>query len=144
METLPPLTIDTVLRDVQVDDHRLILWETGRRDSMGKTVLAYRLITPEGDTVFEGADYAVPGIIDDDECLRGLLGFLTLKPGDTDSEYFDKYTPEQMAWVELNAENLSMYGFDESFWEDSENEAPDMPDHPDGFRADSYPPEVTG
>lgn len=28
-----------------------------------------------------------------------LLGFLTLRPGDTDSEYFDAYTPAQMAWA---------------------------------------------
>lgn len=109
---LPPLTSDTVLRDVQVDDHRLITWETGRRDGMGKTVLAYRLLDPTGATIFEGMDYSVPGCIDDDASLRGLLGFLTLRPGDVDSEFFDDYTAAQVEWRDEHAEHLSMWAMD--------------------------------
>lgn len=28
--------------------------------------------------------------IDSDECLRNILGFLTLRPGNTDPDYFDE------------------------------------------------------
>jgi hypothetical protein len=35
------------------------------------------------------------------------MGFLTLKPGDTDSDYFAEYTPEQMDYCQRYAESLS-------------------------------------
>lgn len=133
--TLPPLTMDTVLRDVQVDDHRLITWETGRRNRMGKTLLAYRLIGPDGRTVFEGDDYAVPGIIDDDASVRGLLGFLTLRPGDVESAYFDNYTPEQLEWRDEHAECLRLYAEEEG---DSVVPPFDLPDHPLAFATGVY------
>ena len=38
--------------------------------------------------------------IDSDQAVAALMGFLTLKPGDTDREYFDAYTPEQLAWAQ--------------------------------------------
>lgn len=37
---------------------------------------------------------------------RPLLGFLTLRPGDTDREYFDKYTPAQLEYANQHAETL--------------------------------------
>ncbi len=58
--------------------------------------------------------------IDSDGCLRSLLGFLTLKPGDTEEEYFEKYTKEQMAFAENEAEYLQEYGFED------EDDAPEF------------------
>jgi hypothetical protein len=49
---------------------------------------------------------------DSNETLRALLGFLTLKPGDTDREYFDDYTPAQMAFAQGDAEMLSLYSME--------------------------------
>ena len=37
---------------------------------------------------------------DADATLRALLGFLTLRPGDTDADYFDGYTQRQRAFCE--------------------------------------------
>lgn len=37
--------------------------------------------------------------VDSDDCLRGILGFLTLRPGDTDLEYFEHYTEEQLGYL---------------------------------------------
>lgn len=51
-----------------------------------------------------------------DAAVRNVMGWLTLRPGDTDSEYFAAYTPEQLAFCESHAETLScevMYRFGE-------------------------------
>jgi hypothetical protein len=37
-----------------------------------------------------------------------LLGFLSLKPGDTDREYFDDYTQEQLDFVAEFGDSLAM------------------------------------
>lgn len=45
---------------------------------------------------------------DDIESIISLLGFLTLKPGDTDEDYFEKYTENQMNWAKsFECEQLS-------------------------------------
>jgi hypothetical protein len=38
-----------------------------------------------------------------------VLAFLSLKPGDTDPEYFEGYTLEQLAFARAEGENLSLY-----------------------------------
>lgn len=39
---------------------------------------------------------------------KELVGSLVaMKPGDTDSDYFDSYTPEQLEWAKENGEELS-------------------------------------
>lgn len=72
------------------------------RDSDGRPNIIYKVKTPTG-VIFQGRDFSPPA-----NCFRdptgkesrcGLLNFLTLKPGDTDSEYFDSYTPEQLEWA---------------------------------------------
>jgi len=44
---------------------------------------------------------------DGDETIAALLSFLSLRPGDTDDEYFDDYTEDQMEWAEMHGEELS-------------------------------------
>lgn len=82
----------------------LTMWDMHRRDEYGKHVLAYRLTMsgPQGYVLFEGEDYhcaAGAGVASND-AVAGLMGFLTLKPGDTDEDYFKDYTPEQLAYCE--------------------------------------------
>jgi len=51
--------------------------------------------------IFEGKDFG-PGYAiapDSLEAVYGLLGFLSVQEGDTDKEYFEKYTAKQMEWV---------------------------------------------
>lgn len=89
----------------------LTTWGTFRTDRYGKCILAYRLSMGPPDVVlFEGEDYACSPMhaIDSDECARSLMTFLTLRPGDTDREYFENYTPEQLAYCSEHAEALSM------------------------------------
>ena len=60
-----------------------------------------RVVFAEGDTWC-----AMPGVTDGNEA-RELVGSLfAMRPGDTDRDYFDGYTPEQVAWAEANGEEL--------------------------------------
>jgi hypothetical protein len=49
--------------------------------------------------LFDGSDFSTPLNPSDDRVIKDLLGFLTLKPGDTDDEYFSSYTEAQMEWA---------------------------------------------
>ena len=72
---------------------RLELHDTYCTDALGKCRLAYELYHRD-QLVFEGDDFCCSPLhaIDSDESVAALLGFLSLRPGDTDSEYFDGYT----------------------------------------------------
>lgn len=102
----------------------LTVWDTHRTDNRGQSVLGYRLImrdarlpghtgraTPNNEAaclLFEGEDFAgSPCHADDsDATVRALMGFLTLRPGDTDAEYFERYTPAQLDYCSAHAEAL--------------------------------------
>jgi hypothetical protein len=92
----------------------LRLWDTYRRDSRGQSILAYEL--KDGRTVvFSGDDFAGSPMHADDslQTVCTLLAFLTCKPGDTDSEYFARYTSDQMDWCQSSrCEELSMIQFE--------------------------------
>lgn len=64
----------------------------------------------KGKTVFDNLYIGAPGhwSIDGKETKRAVLGCLAMKPGDTDRDYFDSYSPEQLAWAEEYGEELSM------------------------------------
>jgi len=98
MERLRKVTIEPTNTGV----YTLETWETEKRHPRGTDMIGYRLTAPDGNVLFEGEDFSCSPMdaIDSDESLRALLGFLTLKPGDTDQEYFDKYTEAQMAWCQ--------------------------------------------
>jgi len=98
----------------------LITWDTGRMQcavgsSLTHYTLGYKLMMRQpfdgpSVTLFEGEDHGCPlhTAIDSDDAVRSIMGFLTLRPGDTDSEYFESYTPEQLAYAEQHAEALSL------------------------------------
>jgi hypothetical protein len=98
--------------------YRLSLKPTERRDSYGKAILAYNFRkVGEPAPIFKAEDlHAAPSDYrPGDEwntrtarkCANALLGFLTLQEGDTDSEYFEHYTPRQLAWRDNEAEQFS-------------------------------------
>lgn len=100
--------IDTdVLRDVRIEAltgraWRLTTRATGRHDGRGQEYTGYRLVSPDGVGVFDGGDFSCSPMhaLDSDDAIRALLGFLTLRPGDTDDEWFACYTPEQRSFSE--------------------------------------------
>lgn len=104
----------------------LSLTDTGRRDEYHKHVFHYKLtITdpehvsedcvrpPQTRILFEGEDFNShyrpnSKLHDLNSVIRGIMGFLTLKPGDTDREYFRNYTEEQREYCRNWAEALSL------------------------------------
>ena len=119
--TIPDPGEDRVLRHVKLEgtEYRLLTWDANGRAPTGQCLIGYAFWHPDGSLLFSGEDCGVSPFhaIDSDDALRGLLGFLTLKPGDTDDDYFDAYTPEQKAWCEAEAEDLQEWGMeaDEDF-----------------------------
>jgi len=100
-----------ILRQINLNGYTLETWDTGTYDHCGKTRIGYSLTHPNGWVVFEGEDfYGSPMHCDDSNAtLRSIMGFLVLTFGDTDKEYFEGYTPEQLAWVESqDREDLAM------------------------------------
>ena len=64
--------------------------------------------------LFRGDDWSPSPLrgIDSDDAVKSIMGFLTLRPGDTDSDYFADYTEEQMAFCDHHAEALSVAVFE--------------------------------
>lgn len=114
-----------VLRKMRFGDSNaafsVVMWTTPKRDDRGQTVCGYRVKCirsngahtefPAGAIVFESEDFAgSPLHVDDsDETFGALLGFLSLRPGDTDPEYFEDYTPAQHAFAEYYGEELAVH-----------------------------------
>ena len=77
-----------------------------------KACLGYCLTQTEKGSkpviLFEAEDFCASPChaIDSDETIAALMGFLTLKPGDTDREYFENYSPLQMDYCQAHAEAL--------------------------------------
>ncbi len=46
--------------------------------------------------------------IDGIDARELVMSLVSMKPGDTDSEYFESYTPDQLAWAEKHGEALSI------------------------------------
>lgn len=92
-----------ILRDVTLEGtgYRLVTWDTPNRAPTGQWLIGYAFFAPgEGEPIFTGEDAGIApsNAVDSDDALRGLLGFLTLRKGDTDSDYFDGYTERQIAF----------------------------------------------
>lgn len=90
----------------------LVTWDCNRRDGYGKAVLGYRLTMTLGlsqTVLFEGEDmHCAPGdAVDSDAAIESIMSFLTLRPGDTDPEYFKDYTAVQLKFCSQWAETLS-------------------------------------
>ena len=118
-----------MLRNVMLGDtgYRLITWETGKRASTHQHLVGYALYEPgAAEPLFTGADigYSPMHAIDSDDCLRGIMGFLTTRPGDTDPEFLDDHTEEQLAWLDAHGEEMQEWGFEASAFEEGMLDAP--------------------
>ena len=76
--------------------------------------LAIRYVSKEcnnsliNEVIFCSSNINIPTwySITSDYAVKTVIGWLTLKPGDTDEEYFSSYTPEQLEFCKKHAENL--------------------------------------
>ena len=104
------------MRTVKANDYTITVSDSGKRAEMGKAILVYSLIDPDGEELFNGADLHCSPLHapESDESIRSLLGFLTLRLDDTDRGYFDSYTPAQLAWCQsFDCEVLSTWADDD-------------------------------
>lgn len=120
---IPSPDDDRTLRVVRLDNMKIApwartyilhTWDTYKRGDYGRSILGYAFGL-EGETpLFVGADFTSPAgyAIDSDATLRSLMGFLTLRPGDTDSDYFAEYTEAQLAFCADDAEYMAEYGME--------------------------------
>jgi hypothetical protein len=86
----------------------LKLYSLGQSDNH----LGYKLTMKEHRVttlLFEGEDFRCSPLHaqDSDDCIKSLMTFLTLRPGDTDAEYFARYTKIQRDYCAQHAEYLS-------------------------------------
>ncbi len=93
-----------------LDDHTLHL---NRVTPGGGRVSWHYVLEHNGTVVFEGSDFSTTGDTSYGEAARDLLGFLTLQPGDTDADFFDSYTPDQLTWRDEYAETLSIFAMED-------------------------------
>lgn len=96
------------------DGFTLRMWDTFKRDWRGQTVIHYQLKDGRKE-IFQGDDFSCSPMHSDDSLhsVCSLLGFLSTREGDTDKEYFAKYTPEQLDWTRSNrCEQLSMIQYE--------------------------------
>lgn len=104
-ETFPTMTFSQ-------DGFELVLRRTRiKRD--GKDYVHYRLYDPDWDNednepIFVGEDLGCSPMHDalSLHTVSAALDFFSLKEGDTDEEYFEKYTDRQVRWRDDRAEEL--------------------------------------
>ena len=65
----------------------------------------------KGDLLFSGSDYSPSPLYDfaSNQSLAEMVGWLSLKPGDTDEEYFDNYTEDQLRFAEDHSDDMMMW-----------------------------------
>jgi hypothetical protein len=95
---------------------QLELWDTFIHDDMGKCIVGYHLTQIDQSAfagrklvLFYGEDFHCSPLhaIDSDACVESVMGFLCLRPGDTDREYFADYTAQQLEFCDQHAEALN-------------------------------------
>lgn len=94
------------------DGYELRLYDAGTDDE-GREVLRYVFhdlgwSEQSGRRLFVGGDYRPSPMhsVDGRESIAGLLGFLSLREGDTDRDYFDGYDERQLAWRDSERSEL--------------------------------------
>ncbi len=89
----------------------LRMWDAGTRANTGQHQVSYTLTMTENGksaVLFDGSDIGISPMhaIDSDEAVAAVLGWLTLRRGDTDAEFFADDTPEVAAYRAKHAESL--------------------------------------
>ncbi len=86
-------------------------WDTNKVVG-NKWVIHFQFIKlgPVFETIIFEDDIHCPSIyaIDSDYTLQAILGFITLRLGDTDREYFKDYTKVQIEFRDTYAEELQL------------------------------------
>ncbi len=107
-----------------------------RHDGKAKVAYRFERVTDDGqtgkDVIFDNDDVGCSPMHEpeSDESVRAIIGFLSLRKGDTDAEFFDAYTPRHLKWRdEGDPEQLSLYACDPPL-EDDDLRALEVDSHP--------------
>ena len=90
--------------------HRLEVWDLGLKwteYSGTRAVFGYRLYSNDA-LIFEGVDLSGPRGMACERAACEVMCFLTLRPGDVEDDYFEKYTPDQLDWRDTYAEAMGL------------------------------------
>jgi len=111
-----------VIDDCAEIPHRLVIEPAGTAADgvITRERWAYQLYAGE-NLIFSGDDLGTPPGVSEARAAAHALGFLTLLPGDTDSQWFSDYSLEQIAWCDAHAESLGM-----CLWDDDGDEMEDL------------------
>jgi hypothetical protein len=108
------------------------MYDLGTTSRDGKYMVGYEFAetAPSGEEeeILSGEDFGCSPCysIDSDNAVCSLMAFLTLRKGDTDSEYFENYTPRQLAWTEDYACEVigcEVSGYEEALGNDDSTDA---------------------
>ena len=80
-----------------IDSCLLMMCPVGVPYGTHKQAYEYYFYDHEGTLIFKGNQFYSPQ--DGLEAAIALLDFLTLQPGDTDAEFFEDYTHDQLNWA---------------------------------------------
>ena len=97
------------MKKYEFNGYKMWLLNDNKWDSYGKKQVRYVFMNPQKEIVFKGHDFYIPAHMESEsmDTALALLSFLTLQDGDTDSEYFDKYTDKQLAFRDsVDCQNL--------------------------------------
>jgi hypothetical protein len=87
---------------------KLVMFD-GNRTSYGKNVVDFKFFHND-ELIFESWVGCSPmHAIDSDQATGAILAFCSLRPGDTDPEYFEDYSERQLEFCKEWGETLSLY-----------------------------------
>jgi len=94
-------------------DFRLRITVSVKQDRHPQINLDYvfwDLSGPEDEVIFMGNDFGASPLHTPISLysVESLLGFFSCQKGDTDDEYFEKYSKRQLEWVEEKGEELAL------------------------------------
>lgn len=97
-----------LLYEERVDEHLVELFDEGTKG--GRPSLGFRVHTDD-TLVWQGHEFTPSGGVEpaSTEAVAELLTWVTLRPGDTDDEFFDGHTAEQHDWLARHADDLSAF-----------------------------------
>ena len=99
----------------------LELYDLNQSDSAGRFAVGYKLTEKRpgqkrSRVLFECKDPVcavfVHSAVDSDETVENVLTWLTLRPGDTDAEWFESYSRDQLDFANSDAEALQVETMD--------------------------------
>lgn len=92
-----------------------------------KPRIYYAISDADGDLVFYGDDIHLSPLCDaySIDAVVAVADFLSMRPGDTDVELFDSFTPERLAWAEQHGDALFAWAEERRFMAEPEDIYPE-------------------